>query len=193
MSESEWDRRLKATGFTGLDLIFRDHDDPELFSVSLMVSTNLPIVNPSLPESVVIVKPVNSTDELHQLSADVSASLQKSGVSVSTTYLDALTLMDLEGKVCVSLVETESPLLSDINAGEFEAVNSTPRAVLDDDIDLDELRGHGNRSGAGTNTVASLGRQFLRWRSPRSGAGAAAQLSGAERGGGSKGRNKQER
>jgi len=156
MSESEWDRRLKATGFTGLDLIFRDHDDPELFSVSLMVSTNLPIVNPSLPESVVIVKPVNSTDELHQLSADVSASLQKSGVSVSTTYLDALTLMDLEGKVCVSLVETESPLLSDINAGEFEAVK---HLILNSNSILWLTRGAKmDVKCPETNMIAGLGR-----------------------------------
>lgn len=121
MSESEWDRRLRANGFNGLDLTFRDHDNPELFSVSVMVSSNLPIPDPSLPEEVVIVSQSN-TAEICQLRTNLTESLNNDGVEVQTASLGVLTSMNLKDRSCIALLEIESPLLSDINSNDFEAV-----------------------------------------------------------------------
>ena len=156
MSESEWDRRLRANGFNGLDLTFRDHADPEIFSVSLMVSSNLPLLEPLLPEKVVIVVHSDAEESLCQLHTNLTESLSQGGVEVQTANLDLLTSMNLKDRTCISLVETVSPLLSSIDSHDFEAVK---HMILNSESTLWVTRGAKLDSKCPeANMIAGLGR-----------------------------------
>jgi NADPH:quinone reductase-like Zn-dependent oxidoreductase len=156
MPESEWDFRLKNNGFNGLDLTFRDHDDPELFSVSLMVSTNLPLPDPSLPRKVVIVEPKEASSDIRQLSATLVKSLKSSGVEVKTTDLKNLVSLNIADQTCLSLLESESPVFPDISSEDFEAVK---HLILNFDSTLWVTRGAKMETTCPeANMIAGLGR-----------------------------------
>ena len=156
MPESEWDFRLKQNGFNGLDLTFRDHDDPELFSVSLMVSTNLPLPDPSLPGKVVIIEPEKVTKNLRQLSSTLVKSLTTSGVEVKTAQLGNLLSMDIADQTCISLIETERPVFPDISSENFEAIK---HLILNSDSTLWITRGAKMETTCPeANLIAGLGR-----------------------------------
>ncbi|KAL2069774.1 hypothetical protein VTL71DRAFT_14453 [Oculimacula yallundae] len=154
--EFEWDLRLRQTGFNGIDLKFRDHDNPDLSSVSLMVSRNLPLADPSLPPKVIIVEPELVSEDARQLSSILLKSLYTSGVEVKTAQLGQLLSIDMADFTCISLLETDRPVFPDVSSEEFEAIK---HLILSADSTLWVTRGAKMETTCPeANLIAGLGR-----------------------------------
>ncbi|KAH0439698.1 hypothetical protein CcaCcLH18_02808 [Colletotrichum camelliae] len=61
LTEQGWQTRLQQQGFTGLDMVFRDHATMD-YSVSLMISRALSLPIEDLPQDILAIKPVKMDD-----------------------------------------------------------------------------------------------------------------------------------
>lgn len=137
-------------------MCFRDHHVAEEYSVSLMLSTALPLPTPAMPEKVLIVLPSQATNPVTQLSRMLADALKARGSEVEISQL--LDVMDLviAGRTCISLVEADDPLLHRIEQKDFKAVK---HLILQSDSTLWLTRGGAMESTfPEANLIAGLGR-----------------------------------
>ncbi|KAE8394606.1 putative lovastatin nonaketide synthase [Aspergillus alliaceus] len=121
LDEDGWDKVLKESGFVGVEHLIQDSGDAHVHQLSVMVSSVEH--DPSFDFSeVIIVNPTTSIDGCSALSVNIANLLIKLGLSVTHRTLD--TIGDVSGKVLISLLEVEVPVLEDISEQVFEAVKS---------------------------------------------------------------------
>ncbi|KAB8239754.1 uncharacterized protein BDW43DRAFT_259102 [Aspergillus alliaceus] len=121
LDEDGWDKVLKESGFVGVEHLIQDSGDAHVHQLSVMVSSVEH--DPSFDFSeVIIVNPTTSIDGCSALSVNIANLLIKLGLSVNHRTLD--TIGDVSGKVLISLLEVEVPVLEDISEQVFEAVKS---------------------------------------------------------------------
>nr|UWV21335.1 polyketide synthase 2 [Chaetomium globosum] len=121
LDEAGWGQRLKSNGFTGVDQIFRDSDDPRVHQLSVMVCS---VARETAYEykDVLLVTPPAPSEKVTVLAEYCSARLAEAG-------LDAVTLpwpevADVSGKLLVSLIELDSPVFLDLTEDLFHATKN---------------------------------------------------------------------
>jgi NADPH:quinone reductase-like Zn-dependent oxidoreductase len=142
-----WQEILLRTGFSGLDIVLDDYEDPVCHEMSLIISTATtthPATQTTLPKTfsnaqiVLVVE-----DESHfqtALAAQIKDRIDESLVTI-VTLLD-LPNLDYGSKACfVFLPEVEKSLLSGLQAPKFEALKASMSSV---DKLLWVTRGGGN-------------------------------------------------
>ncbi|KAL9069652.1 MAG: hypothetical protein Q9157_006092 [Trypethelium eluteriae] len=116
MSEDEWSRVLRQTGFTGVDTSIWDTPDLSAHHESVLISRARVEKEAQSPPQVVLV----SDGEVSSNAAQHLANeLKKPVETVSTSRLAEL---DPSGKICVILNELDKSVLRDPNSDEFEMV-----------------------------------------------------------------------
>ena len=120
--EQEWKLLLVEQGFSGIDMCFRDHSMEGWHGLSLIVSTAAPAEPPILPKSVVIVEPTERDQAVDSLVTSLTKLLEEKGAQVDAVALGGVSIMDLTGRACISMLEAKTPLLHRISKEEFEAV-----------------------------------------------------------------------
>ncbi|KAH6636358.1 hypothetical protein F5144DRAFT_619703 [Chaetomium tenue] len=121
LDELGWNQRLKSNGFTGVDQIFRDSDDPRLHQLSVMVCSAARETAYEYKD-VLLVTPPAPSEKLTTLAEYCSARLAEAG-------LDAVTLpwsevADVSGKLLVSLIELDSHVFLDLTEDLFHATKN---------------------------------------------------------------------
>lgn len=130
LSTPFWDQVLKEAGFTGVDLEIRDCDDNELYSLSTLMSTVPPTQPPRLPsaQDIIIVTSSNAPPPAswvetlqHTIAAATGSTTGKATVHILE---ESTTSNPYRGKVCVFVGEVEQPILHDVDAGSFAALQT---------------------------------------------------------------------
>ncbi|KAI1376577.1 hypothetical protein F4677DRAFT_418954 [Hypoxylon crocopeplum] len=121
LSEEEWDSRLRAQGFSGVDWCFRDREDAG-HSSSIMSSSVPHDSQPDLPSKVVIVTSPAGGRVTKSMVEQLSSRLAAKGVSSEQKSLIDIAKSDLNGTRCIVTFEIETPLLNSIGAEEYDAL-----------------------------------------------------------------------
>ncbi|KAI2466075.1 hypothetical protein F4781DRAFT_434797 [Annulohypoxylon bovei var. microspora] len=121
LSEEEWDTRLRAQGFAGVDWCFRDREDAG--HSSSIIASNVPYEsNDELPSKVVIVTSSIESSSSKSLVDQLSSRLAANGTFVKQMSLLDITDSNLTATRCIATFELEKPLLSSITADEYDAL-----------------------------------------------------------------------
>ncbi|KAI0896065.1 hypothetical protein F4806DRAFT_502417 [Annulohypoxylon nitens] len=121
LSEKQWDTRLRAQGFGGVDWCFRDREDAG-HSSSIMAASVPYETKDELPNKVVIVTSSTQSTQSKLMIYELSSRLAANGAFVKQTPLLDITKADLTGTRCIATFELEKPLLSSIKADEYDAL-----------------------------------------------------------------------
>ncbi|KAI0884321.1 uncharacterized protein GGS22DRAFT_194853 [Annulohypoxylon maeteangense] len=121
LSEGEWDTRLRAQGFAGVDWCFRDREDAG-HSSSIMASSVPYDSKDELPNKVVIVTSSAERSQPKSIVYELSSRLAANGSFVKQTSLLDIAKADLTGTRCIATFELEKPLLSSIKPDEYDAL-----------------------------------------------------------------------
>ncbi|KAJ3957697.1 hypothetical protein N0V92_005716 [Colletotrichum tropicale] len=121
LTEQGWQTRLQQQGFTGLDMVFRDHASVD-YSVSLMISRALPLPVEELPQDIVAIRPVKMDDSDELLFTNIIHTLRSQGCQVDITSLQETGNQDLSSKACLSFIEVSEPFMDTISQADFEAL-----------------------------------------------------------------------
>ena len=87
--------------------------------MSVMVSTWAPKKEPVPVASVLIVNPADVEPDVAALSTNLKTQLISSGLTAASVAIDAIAEIEVQGKFFIVLVETQTPLLADMNEEEF--------------------------------------------------------------------------
>ncbi|KFY28180.1 hypothetical protein V491_00592, partial [Pseudogymnoascus sp. VKM F-3775] len=120
LASCRWDVILKEAGFSGVDLNLPDRQDPNLHTQSLLIGT---AVEPSgaQPQTVIVTTTQSCDSELiTALKSHLELTLKIPNVS-AMHYLD-LANTDLSKSVCISVMELERPVLSDLAMTEYNNI-----------------------------------------------------------------------
>ncbi|TQN73576.1 Highly reducing polyketide synthase alt5 [Colletotrichum shisoi] len=121
LTEQGWQTRLQQQGFTGLDMVFRDHATVD-YSVSLMISRALPLPVEDLPQDIVAIKPGKMDDADELLFTNIIHALRTQGCQVDIASLQETASRDLTSKACLSFIEVSEPFMDTISQADFEAL-----------------------------------------------------------------------
>jgi NADPH:quinone reductase-like Zn-dependent oxidoreductase len=124
MTEVEWSNALSRQGFSGLDLCLRDFKDPKDHLCSFMVSTASPKQHSIFSKDVLVIQTSMVSEDTKSLSDRLIDHFRASGLSAAAILLQEVTPSILNGKLCIVLVEIDSPLLYSIDETGFNAVRN---------------------------------------------------------------------
>ena len=117
----EWDRVLRNTGFSGVDFETSSSIYPDFADFSLVASTAshgmLEATAPSF-EVLVIIQSHSET------SRSLARGLLTAGVSHSICLIDDIRADNVIGRVCISLLEAEQPILNSMDETTFQAIQN---------------------------------------------------------------------
>jgi hypothetical protein len=120
ISEKDWDRTFRETGFSGIEVVLRDFQDPDLNGVSVFATSVVDgdfDKNPIAKETLVLT--VDDAQECLARSL-VDKLAQQYGLSnVSVVRYTDLTQRKLDDALCISLVELERSVAADPTEEEF--------------------------------------------------------------------------
>ena len=120
--ERQWDSLLKETGFSGLDRSLHDYPDEVVHSHSVMLSTASLTKPYEVPKDLIIVHSHQSSRlSLDFLKEKLSAALGRAPWILSLAQIAHL---DLKDRHCVFLDELEHPLLANMSASDFQAIQN---------------------------------------------------------------------
>ena len=119
LNEHEWDNFLRRTGFSGVDFELPDYEEPLEHAISVMVSTVSTKAEYARVADVVIVEPMNIREDVAALSSHLKAQLNSSDLTVAIVTMDAVIDKMVQGKLFIVLVETQTPLLANLNEKDF--------------------------------------------------------------------------
>ncbi|KAI1762800.1 hypothetical protein GGR53DRAFT_399114 [Hypoxylon sp. FL1150] len=123
LSEGEWDTRLRAQGFSGVDWCFRDRDD--VGHSSSIISSSVPYETKSeLPSKVVIVTSPAGNNKTKSMVEQLLCRLAATGSAVEQKSLIDLGKSDLSTSRCIAVFEIEKSLLSSIEAEEYDSLKN---------------------------------------------------------------------
>ncbi|KAH8430189.1 uncharacterized protein LDX57_007859 [Aspergillus melleus] len=116
-----WDRVLKVTGFSGIDVNVHDCESEELYSFSVMMSTAQSERQNSLLGPVVLVSDTIAREQtwMKMLQESVAATTGECAPAA-----ELLHSVDANGKICVFVEDIYRPLLSKPSPSEFEAIKT---------------------------------------------------------------------
>ncbi|KAE8149582.1 hypothetical protein BDV25DRAFT_140696 [Aspergillus avenaceus] len=118
LDKGSWDELLRATGFSGLDLVLDDYPDAPEQCGSLMVSTSK-IRPQNEGQEVVIIPPAPSnTFPIEELTEGIKA------LTGRAPELSTLSAVDFKGKICIYLGELDAPVLSRLDEPDFAMVQN---------------------------------------------------------------------
>lgn len=121
LSEEGWNTRLRAQGFSGVEWCFRDRDDAG--HSSSIISSSVPYETKNeLPSKVVIVTSPAGNSRTKPMVEQLLCRLAAGGSVVEQKSLIDLGKSDLSTSRCIAVFEIEKPLLSSIEADEFDAL-----------------------------------------------------------------------
>lgn len=120
-----WDRVLKSTGFSGLDVEIHDFQDEDKYSHSLIVSTAAEDTSPALEQGISIIytdtlPPESWISEMRESFEDLTHS------RVSVEHLDEA---DTHGKFCVLFDNVTRSVLLQENPARFRAIKDILTSV----------------------------------------------------------------
>ena len=120
LSEQHWDSLLKETGFSGVDRSLPDYPGKVERSHTMMLSTAIATERPSNAEDLIIVHSHKSG----RLCLDTLCERLKActGETPKIVTLTELTVMNVKDSHCIFLDELLHPMLADISATSFQAV-----------------------------------------------------------------------
>ncbi|KAK5999184.1 Highly reducing polyketide synthase alt5 [Cladobotryum mycophilum] len=113
----QWDKLLRATGFTGIDLDMRGSSPLSSSPVSFMVSTKLLKVNNQITTKRFSI--ITRRENAGNLTTDVERQLSKTGVDVSICPFGSPVP---DGNFYIVLLEESEPLLSRVTDDEFHSL-----------------------------------------------------------------------
>lgn len=139
MSEKEWHRILSATGFSGVDFAFADHDEPSCHEMSLMISTATLEVKitqelHSVLHLFIVIDPSSSAQI--RLGLEVKRCMDQSNqvdCSVISLREAAAARTASSGYFAVYLLELEEPFLYSIQEESYNLLRrclSNPHHIL---------------------------------------------------------------
>lgn len=133
LDEDEWNRRLVLSKFSGIDLVTRDSEDESSRCSSMIVTTRL--IKPELSfTDLVVIQAQNASADVEMLSANILEKLTKLGLNVELATLEQATALDADGQMIISgkpvlsLLEAETPFVSDLSETNFALLK---RMLLD--------------------------------------------------------------
>lgn len=122
INEVQWDALLKGNGFSGNDLIIRDHESKICHAFSLMFSTAVetaPPTNQGLDVLLVVDRSDCRASFAEKLKHDVFLA---SGHTANVVHVDLLKQSDIaDAQVVISLIELDVPFLPEMSAEQFDA------------------------------------------------------------------------
>lgn len=121
LTEDGWNTRLQRQGFSGIDMVFRDHSTQD-YSVSLMVARALPVPEESLPEKILLVEHSDPEKVNKPLTTALLESLKAKGVQVDSTPLANIKALDLSETSCIAMMESSQPFMPDLSEDNFNLV-----------------------------------------------------------------------
>lgn len=113
-----WKKVLKRSGFNDLGVDVRDCEDEEIYTTRTMMATAATEVSVSFHPKIAIINVCLKTSQSWLENLKDSISLLTSSIPT----LESLGQMHSEGKVCIFLDDIEQPILSRLNADEFDAL-----------------------------------------------------------------------
>ncbi|RDW58830.1 hypothetical protein BP6252_13306 [Coleophoma cylindrospora] len=123
-----WDKVLKGTGFTGVDLEVHDCESEELYSFSTIMSTAQPSQSQDLAlEDIVLVisgKAPPPSDWQESLQQALAGTTTQNGPGVPVQLLESSHALVYTGKVCVFLGEMNQAHLHNLEAPELEGIKA---------------------------------------------------------------------
>lgn len=134
MSEPEWSKALRDSGFSGVEINLKDRADPELHAISVMIASAVGSdseENKIPPEILVLT---TSDQQVILASAMVDKIREKYDPrTLSTMKYTEATSVNLMNTLCISLMELECAVLAKHTKEEYTALNhilSTSAGVL---------------------------------------------------------------
>ena len=121
LTETQWDRILKVSGFTGVDRSLHDYLDEVVHSNSLLVSTASTKAEPSsgiVKDWIIVQSHESYRYSLSALNEQVKAIAGNAPLLVG---LCQISNMDLKDRTCIFLDELESPVLANITSETYQA------------------------------------------------------------------------
>ncbi|VUC24070.1 unnamed protein product [Clonostachys rosea] len=142
-TQAEWDKTLRETGFTGLDVALTDYSDTEHHVLSFFASRAIDRNDTGFEMASPIVILSNDTELEQEVTATVSLGLKSLGFTdISITTPRSILAHTRPIHHCVSLLELGDPFLTSISEDGFHAL----KCVLDS-----AERIYWITSGAGSN------------------------------------------
>lgn len=124
IGEDTWHEHLLESQFSGLDVVIKDTSDGRAHRSSMMVSTKpSPITIPF--KDVVMIDAPNPSEAVKAMSSNIQRKLEELGLTVEHATLEEAATPDAKGKplvskkAVVSLLEAESPLVSNMSEANF--------------------------------------------------------------------------
>ncbi len=124
LTETQWDRILKQSGFSGVDRSLHDYPDEAVHSNSVLVSTASIKAEPSseiAKDWIIVQSRISSRYSLDALIEQVKAIV---GNSPSLVSLSQISNMDLRDCYCIFLDELECPMLANISSETYQAIQN---------------------------------------------------------------------
>lgn len=124
LTETQWDRILKGSGFTGVDRSLHDYPGEAVHSNSLLVSTASNKVEPSPGISkdwIIVQSRESSRYSLSALNEQVKAIAGNIPLLVG---LSQISNMDLKDRYCIFLDELECPILAKMSSETYQAIQN---------------------------------------------------------------------
>ncbi|KAI4194227.1 MAG: hypothetical protein LQ350_007892 [Teloschistes chrysophthalmus] len=115
--EQDWNDLLVQTGFSGVDLNFKDYEAEACRGWSAMISTASP-----RSSKATIILDTRSSDQQH-MAEELGRSLKQQGDSMDMcTLSEAASFEDISARHFIMIRDLETPLLPDIDAESFSAL-----------------------------------------------------------------------
>ncbi|OBT75234.1 Type I Iterative Polyketide synthase (PKS) [Pseudogymnoascus sp. 05NY08] len=123
-----WDRGLRETGFSGVDIEVPDCDEPDLYSYSVIVSTANSQSTKLNSDIVLVTRNLTPISWMDALSTSIA---EATGVAPSIEPLEGV--RGNSKSIYVFLGDIEGPFLKNLDSAQFEAIKalcSTSKGVL---------------------------------------------------------------
>ncbi|KAI0173624.1 putative polyketide synthase [Hypoxylon sp. FL1284] len=123
LSVESWHAILLETGFTGLDTVLKDHEDPDIFEQSILISSaSFEPVEPLLENRAVNILANYAVPAQKELGDSLRDELASRGVTCKCTNIESLTAEDATETTCVSLLEVGKPFLATMREDDFHSL-----------------------------------------------------------------------
>ncbi|CAG9952668.1 unnamed protein product [Clonostachys rosea f. rosea IK726] len=122
-TQAEWDKTLRETGFTGLDVALTDYSDTEHHVLSFLVSRAVDDYGTELTVASPVVILSSDTELEQEIAATISSELRSLGFTdISITTPTSVLAHTRTIHDCVSLLELGDPFLTSISEDGFDAL-----------------------------------------------------------------------
>ncbi|OTB07054.1 hypothetical protein M426DRAFT_318422 [Hypoxylon sp. CI-4A] len=121
LSINSWDAILRETGFAGVDIAMKDHENPDLSEQTVLVSSVAPDpVSFPLDTRTFSIIADYSLPAQKELSDSLCAELASRGIAHKCTDIASISAEDAAETTCISLLEVGKPFLSSLEKEDFE-------------------------------------------------------------------------